>query len=775
MASRLALKYGLVSEQDRLPNSSDALLVSEPTTGSKARTKGSLYVVVSSSVSGGKSREACRLVADTVRREFYYDESAGIAIVLEKSIRAANRRLRNSREASGLQPGSLGVSAAVVRGNELYVASCGGAESYLIRSARLLMPEHEPGQGLPMNEVPRVDVWRGDFGVGDSLVLCSSNVVEVVGTEELKNAVVTLHPQSAVEHLHHLFVAAGGDGSDGVLVIEATEVALSRVEHRLVPVAPAEPVEDAGGSPIPLADQLAGAATAVQDRAAAARGALREVVSGGVGHVLDLMPRRDTGYRRVESPSARKETRRRAGVAALAIIIVVAALGVVVWYAGPFRAENPNPQLTVGEAAYNEADRAVSQVYGSADLIHTNPTQATSLLQSAWADLDRAATTVDATRINSLRQQVSTGLDQLYGTYAASSTLVYAAPAGAPLSDLVQGPDQAAYVIAGQAVMRIDPETGNVATVVQGSEAGGGSIGPPALLSAGGPDLLIVDASGALWRWRPSDALGGGTLGQISVAGDQQWGSDVADIKTFLINPDQGLYRLYVPYPPSGQILRYEPTADGGGFSAPNPYFVSEGEDVASFHQLLVDGDVYAVTSDTLIRYFDGRQTTFALADLPDDGDLRPGHDYRLVTASGDREVGQLFVWDTKHQRIVVFDKSDGSYVDQFVAASDSPAFSGLVGMYLVEQADAAPMLYWATADGLYRTVLEQPVAPVVTPSPSPSSPPSPSPSAPSPSPSVPTPSGSVTTPPPTASIPSASPSPTQRPRRTPRPASPAP
>ena len=48
MASRLALKYGLVSEEDRLPNSSDAIVVTEPTTGSKARTKGSLYLIVSS-------------------------------------------------------------------------------------------------------------------------------------------------------------------------------------------------------------------------------------------------------------------------------------------------------------------------------------------------------------------------------------------------------------------------------------------------------------------------------------------------------------------------------------------------------------------------------------------------------------------------------------------------------------------------------------------------------------------------------------------------------
>ncbi len=204
MSTRLALKYGVVSEEDRLANSSDAILVTEPTTGSKSRTKGSLYVVVTCKVPGPKARDACHQVADTIRREYYYDESAGISIVLEKAIRAANRRLRHSREGSGLAHGVIGVAAAVVRGNELYVATAGDAESYLIRAARLLMPEHEPGDGLPAPDTVRIDVWRGDFSVGDSLLLCSRNLVEVVGTEELKNAVVTLHPQSAVEHLHQV-------------------------------------------------------------------------------------------------------------------------------------------------------------------------------------------------------------------------------------------------------------------------------------------------------------------------------------------------------------------------------------------------------------------------------------------------------------------------------------------------------------------------------------------------------------------------------------------
>src|SRR5829696_8003685 len=110
MTSRLQLKYGLVSEQDRLSTSSDALLVTEPTSGSKTRTKGSLYLIVASRAAAGRTREACRLVADTIRREYYYDESAGITVVLEKAIRAATRRLRHSREGGGINQSSIGIA-----------------------------------------------------------------------------------------------------------------------------------------------------------------------------------------------------------------------------------------------------------------------------------------------------------------------------------------------------------------------------------------------------------------------------------------------------------------------------------------------------------------------------------------------------------------------------------------------------------------------------------------------------------------------------------------
>ncbi len=757
MSSRLALKYGVVSEEDRLSNSSDAVLVTEPTTGSKARTKGSLYMVVTSRTLGGKTRDACRLVADTIRREYYYDESAGIAIVLEKAIRASNRRLRHSREGGGLAQSSIGVAVAVVRGNELYVATCGDADSYLIRSARLLMPEHEPGEGLPAPDSVRIDVWRGDFSVGDSLVLCSRNLVEVVGTEELKNAVVTLHPQSAVEHLHHLFVAAGGEGSDAVLAIEATEVALNRVEHKLVPVSPSEPLAGAPlRSPIPLADQISGAKTVISDRAVAARLAFREGISRAVGGVLDLMPHRRTTYRRIGGTAATKrETQRRAAIAILAFIAVVAVLGVAVVVLDPFRQEAPPiSNVTEGEAALRDAELKANQVFGSADLINANPAQAQQLLHDAWAALGRAESSgvVNQDAIDEQRARVEAGLNELYGTVRVVPTAVYATQASAPLTGLVRGPDDAAYAIAGSTVLRLVLETGSIATIAEVGSGVGVGLSVPKLLAHGGPDLLIFDAGGVLWRWRPS-----GTLLQLSVAGDQVWGDNVVDIQTFLINEDQGLYRLYVPFPPSGQILRYDPTADGGGFSAPNPYFVSEGENVAAFHQLLVDGDVYAVTSEQVLRYFNGRRSgAFELAEPPDADDLRPDHDYRLIAATGTRGVGELFVWDAANARILAFDKTDGTYIEQFVAANGAPPLSDLTGMYVIEPGSVSlpPTLIYTRPDGVYKLTLSAeeatPTAPPQTPSPIDEETSSPTP-------------GASETPAPE------SPEPTQRPRRTPR------
>src|SRR5204863_2331490 len=135
------MKLGVIPETDRLPDSPDTVLHVEPRLGAQTRTKGHLYLLVTSKVPGARAHDATRLVADSIRAEYYYDESAGIRVCLAKAIQAANKRLGHAREKSALGAtdgsGPIGIAVAVVRDNELYVSTVGPAEAYLSRGARL--------------------------------------------------------------------------------------------------------------------------------------------------------------------------------------------------------------------------------------------------------------------------------------------------------------------------------------------------------------------------------------------------------------------------------------------------------------------------------------------------------------------------------------------------------------------------------------------------------------------------------------------------------------
>jgi hypothetical protein len=731
MAVRLHLKIGLVPEQDRLESSPDALLVTEPNVGSVSRSKGSLFIVVTCRPGhGGKPREAAALVADTIRREYYYDESAGIPHCLEKAIRNADRRLRHGREGSGLVPGSLGVVVAVVRGHELYVATTGDAEAYLVRQARLLtLPDEERGEGLPTGGDARVDVWRGDIAVGDTLLLVSGNLTRVIGTDELKNAVVTLHPQSAVEHLHHLFMAGGGTGSDGLLAIEATEIALTRSERRPVAVRAPEPLAGAPDrSPIPLADPLVGAASAVQDRAREARVAAGGALITLIDRFTDVLPRRGARYRQITPLSSRREAQRRAALALLSFLGVVLLLGVGIWYLGGALGRDERiSTVNAGESALAAAEQRLDQVFGDADLIDNDEDRALRLLREAWTELGKAEQAgVSAGRLRPLREQAAVGLDQLYGVKHNGARTVFrydqALSPNVDMQDLVRGPDGAAYAIdtSTKSVLRLTLDPTAVVPIITAVAEGAEGIGEPWQLAVGGPDLLVTDRGGRLWRWRPSNAAGGGTLSPVHVGGETAWGRDMRDTGTYLVDAESGLYNFYVLDPSSRQILRYLPAADGSGFPSPPTGYLASETNVSGWRELYIDGDIYALKADGVIRHENGRTDDFELEDPPGADDIRSDPEFRHIVGIGARKIGQLFIWDAAYGRILVFDKENGDFVDQFIPDPPTPAFEDLRGMFVVERAaEQAPLLYWLLEDRLMVSALEQEVPAEASPSPS--------------------------------------------------------
>jgi hypothetical protein len=720
MALRLQMKLGVLAEPDRLVDSPDTVLAVEPTVGSQARSKGQLYLLVTSMVPGAKAREATRLVADAIRHEYYYDESAGIRVCLVKAILAANKRLAHARERTVLgHPESgapIGVAIAVVRDHELYVATVGPAEAYLSRGARLsTLPDPHRERGLP-TEGLEPDVWRGEIAVGDQLVLASPNVMARLGPEELKDALVTLHPQPAMEHLHRRFVESGGTGSDGAIVLEAAEVAVTRSGRTLVPVRPPEPLAGAPDrSPIPLADTVSGGVAAAQAGARRARLAAGGAAGRLILRLQDALPSRSPAPRRVTPLGARRETQQRAAVAILVFVAVAGSVGLGASLLG----DRTPPDAVIasveaGQLALEQARENLDRVFGpGVDLVANDPGKAEPLLEDTLVQLDAAAAAgISTALLNPLRAEAIAGLDRLYGMVEVTATDVFTFPAdaGVDLSGLVRGPDGAPYVLdpATASVYRINlAEKTAIAIFRDGTHAAGSVEAAPVMMTVGGPDLLVLDVKNVLWRWRPADEAGLGTTTKVKVTGSAEWGDDLRAIGTFLREASSGLYNFYIVDPSEMEILAYTPAADGSGFPAAPAKRLTTPRPVDGVTWLYIDGDIWIADGGAILRVVAGTTDGWAAAPLTD-GLLRNAPVYAAVVSGSERRSGRLYGYDPANQRVVAFFKSTGEYVEQYRLAGTATDWADARGWYVEPGiADAPDTIVWITGGAIRRAVLE--------------------------------------------------------------------
>jgi hypothetical protein len=92
------MKLGVVPDIERAPDSPDTALHIAPRIGAQTRGKGHLYLLITSRVPGARAREATRLVADSIRSEYYYDESAVRRRTVQDQPCAGGRRPRSESD-----------------------------------------------------------------------------------------------------------------------------------------------------------------------------------------------------------------------------------------------------------------------------------------------------------------------------------------------------------------------------------------------------------------------------------------------------------------------------------------------------------------------------------------------------------------------------------------------------------------------------------------------------------------------------------------------------
>jgi hypothetical protein len=427
-----------------------------------------------------------------------------------------------------------------------------------------------------------------------------------------------------------------------------------------------------------------------------------------------------------------QRTRRRRSAAILLAAVLVAGVG----GATALVLNGSAPELDAAakaREALRSAEISVSEALDpETNLLVNDPSRVKTLLLAAVVNLNLAESGGGPlSQISSLRTQATETLDKIFLVNNTAPIELFnfeAAGATVEIQAIVLGPDGLPYVIdkVTGAVYRIDAERGRATVVYQpGFDLYGTRTGRALLLTASGPDLVVFDASSNLWRWRPSDGAGKGTLVKLRVRDGELWGSDIKAIVGFAADPGTGLYRLYVVDPSARQILRYQPAPDGTGYPATPTAYLINPMALGTMTSIAIDGDVYMTSAGALRRYSGGAADDWSPAEIGDEL-LRPLLTPALVMSAGASRTGIVYVWDSSARRVIAYSKaSSGAMLAQYVISDETDPAGEILGGYILPAADGgAPTFVWAEAGRVRSAVLGKPVTqepgPSVGPTPDP-------------------------------------------------------
>jgi serine/threonine protein phosphatase PrpC len=739
MSNRLGTRLGLPTPEDRLPGALDLVRFHEPATGSLVRTKGSLFMLAQ--LTGGDSHlaRAANEALEQIQHDYYYDLSAGSLGALTKAIANANRRLYHQRGRLGI-PRRSGVSiiAMAIRGREAHVAKLGPAAAVILREGRMyeLPPPPAVHEEDPRVRERRVAAtlgealeiqpytWHGELAPGDRLALVSRNLAQVVGVEELKQAVGTLRPAAAVEHVERLFQIRGGRGSDGILAIEITELLATTTTRQLEPVRPAEPLAGLPDqSPVPLADAIGRFLHRMGDAIDGLQGLLGRIVLYGFNFLMAFIPRRRPHYPRqiLRTAAVEEGRRRRLGLVGMAALAAILAVGTSVASLPTVPPTEAIPRALVAREAIEEANTLMAEVaeeVDDRDLVERAPEAATALLNDAFAALERAeAVGVPPSSLDRLRARVDAGLDRIYAVARLTDAATVVDLAGAlqsvePFDMLVAGDGSLWVAETGRGrVLRIDPAEGQVTVVYRAGQAIGDRVaGEPWMIASAATDVVLLDRQRQAWRFD----LGERQPRSLALPGLGGIGSRSTLLAALQHRPPLEIFNLYVVDVAHG-VRKWTP-----GDVVPVVYprrsegFLTETPDLppADARDLFVDVNLWLLQASTVTRVNFGvplPQEDYSL-DAPPDAEIRRPLDYRLLDGAtvGEREL--FYVYDAANARILAFQRADGAFVRQWLAPRDG-AWSGLlddvVGLSVGSVADGPPVATLLTPDSVVRVVLE--------------------------------------------------------------------
>lgn len=228
----------------------DFLRIIRPTTPDETARRGVLAVVCDGMGGHEAGEIASRLAVETIVKRFEGEDGDPL-VHLPKALQAANRAIFDSSDRNPKLKGmGTTCTALVLRGGLAYSAHVGDSRLYLIRGGEIfLMTEdhsavmelvrrgvisreearHHPdknviSRALGSHREVQVTGWPQGFAVhpGDTFLLCSDGLYDLVGDEVLLATARDVHPQVACDRLVTLARDAGGHDNISVAILAMT-------------------------------------------------------------------------------------------------------------------------------------------------------------------------------------------------------------------------------------------------------------------------------------------------------------------------------------------------------------------------------------------------------------------------------------------------------------------------------------------------------------------------------------------------------------------------